>query len=130
MATVQTQNRVAQANASLPAEVTTAGVTTRKVSPDNSLIFSLWSPKGSYDSTFLKNYGSIYLIEELKRIKGVGNIMEYGADYGMRIWLQPDKMAQLGLTGSDISTAIATQNVQAPAGTIGQRPSSAQQEFQ
>jgi hydrophobe/amphiphile efflux-1 (HAE1) family protein len=130
MATVQTQNRVAQANASLPTEVTTAGITTRKVSPDNSLIFSLWSPKGSYDSTFLKNFGSIYLVEDLKRIKGVGNIMEYGADYGMRIWLQPDKMAQLGLTGSDISAAISTQNVQAPAGTIGQRPSSSQQEFQ
>jgi len=130
MATVQTQNRVAQSNASLPAEVTATGITTRKVSPDNSLIFSLWSPKGSYDSTFLKNYGSIYLIEELKRIKGVGNIMEYGADYGMRIWLQPDKMAQLRLTGSDIASAITTQNVQAPAGTIGQRPSSTQQEFQ
>ena len=130
MATVQTQNRVAQANASLPAEVTTAGITTRKVSPDNSLIFTLWSPNGSYDSTFLKNFGSIYLVEDLKRIKGVGNIMEYGADYGMRIWLQPDKMAQLKLTGSDISTAISTQSVQAPAGTIGQRPSSSQQEFQ
>lgn len=130
MATVQTQNRVAQANASLPAEVTTAGLTTRKVSPDNSLIFSLWSPKGSYDSTFLKNYGSIYLVEDLKRIKGVGNIVEYGSDYGMRIWLQPDKMAQLGLTGSDLAAAIGTQNVQAPAGTIGQRPSTAQQEFQ
>ncbi len=130
MATVQTQNRVAQANASLPLEVTTAGLTTRKVSPDNSLIFTLWSPKGSYDSTFLKNYGSIYLVEDLKRIKGVGNIMEYGADYGMRIWLQPDKMAQLKLTGSDIANAISTQNVQAPAGTIGQRPSASQQEFQ
>ena len=130
MATVQTQNRVAQANASLPSEVTTAGLTTRKVSPDNSLIFTLWSPNGSYDSTFLKNYGSIYLIEDLKRIKGVGNIMEYGADYGMRIWLQPDKMAQLKLTGSDVSTAISAQNIQAPAGTIGQRPTSSQQEFQ
>ena len=130
MATVQTQNRVAQANASLPLEVTTAGITTRKVSPDNSLVFTLSSPNGSYDSTFLKNYGSIYLVEDLKRIKGVGNIMEYGADYGMRIWLQPDKMAQLGLTGNDIATAISAQNVQAPAGTIGQRPSAAQQEFQ
>ena len=130
MATVQTQNRVAQANASLPTEVTAAGLTTRKVSPDNSLMFTLSSPNGSYDSTFLKNYGSIYLVENLKRIKGVGNIMEYGSDYGMRIWLQPDKMAQLGITGSDIANAIGTQNVQAPAGTIGQRPTSSQQEFQ
>ena len=130
LATVQTQNRVSQANASLPGEVTKAGLTTKKVSPDNSLIFTLWSPKGSYNSTFLKNYGSIYLIEDLKRIKGVGNINEYGSDDGMRIWLRPDKMAQLKVTGSDISAAIASQNVQAPAGTIGQRPSSAQQEFQ
>jgi hydrophobe/amphiphile efflux-1 (HAE1) family protein len=130
MATVQTQNRVAQANASLPAEVTTAGLTTMKVSPDNSLIFTLWSPNGTYDSTFLKNYGSIYVVEDLKRIKGVGNINEYGSDYGMRIWLQPDKMAQLGVTGSDISDAITQQNIQAPAGTIGQRPSSSEQEFQ
>ncbi len=130
IAAVQTQNRVAQANASLPAEVNAAGITTRKVSPDNSLVFTLSSPNGTYDSIFLKNYGSIYLVEDLKRIKGVGNVIEYGADYGMRVWLQPDKMAQLGVTGGDISTAISKQNVQAPAGTIGQRPSNSPQEFQ
>jgi len=130
LATVQTQNRVAQANASLPTAVTTAGLTTRKVSPDNSLIFTLWSPKGTYDSTFLKNYGSIYIVEDLKRIKGVGNVTEYGSDYGMRIWLRPDKMAQMGITGRDVSSAITAQNVQAPAGTIGQRPTSAGQDFQ
>lgn len=130
LATVQTQNRVSQANASLPTEVTTAGITTTKVSPDNSLIFTLWSPKGTYDSIFLKNYGSINVIEDVKRIKGVGNVTEYGADYGMRIWLRPDKMAELGITASDVSAAITAQNVQAPAGIIGQRPTSAQQEFQ
>ncbi len=130
LASVQTQNRVAQANAALPQEVTQAGLTTRKVSPDSAFIFTLSSPKGTYDSTFLKNYGSIYLVEDLKRIKGVGSVMEYGSDYGMRIWLQPDKMAQLGITGADISAAIKAQNVQAPAGTIGQRPSGSDQEFQ
>lgn len=130
LASVQTQNRVAQANAALPQEVTQSGLTTRKVSPDSAFVFTLWSPNGTYDNIFLKNYGSIYLAEELKRIKGVGNITEYGSDYGMRIWLQPDKMAQLGITGSDISNAIKEQNVQAPAGTIGQRPSLPDQEFQ
>ena len=78
----------------------------------------------------MKNYGSIYLLEDLKRIKGIGNIMEFGSDYSMRIWLRPDKMAQLGITTSEVSSAIAKQNIQAPAGTIGQRPSPADQEFQ
>lgn len=128
-AVVQTQNRVAQANSSLPQPVTQAGVTAKKVSSDFALVFALWSPNGTYDSTFMKNYGDINLIEDLKRIKGVGNISEYGADFSMRIWLQPDKMAKLGVTTSDIAKAISEQNVQAPAGTIGQRPS-LKQEFQ
>lgn len=129
-ASVQTQNRVAQANAQLPQEVLQAGVIARKVSPDTVLYFSLWSPNGTYDNVFLKNYGSINIVEELKRIKGVGNIGEYGTDFGMRIWLQPDKMASLGITANDIYKAINQQNVQSPAGTIGQLPSIPQQEFQ
>ncbi|SDF25816.1 efflux RND transporter permease subunit [Sporomusa acidovorans] len=128
-AVVQTQNRVAQANSSLPQSVSQAGVTAKKVSSDFALVFALWSPNGTYDSTFMKNYGDINIIEDLKRVKGVGNISEYGADFSMRIWLQPDKMAKLGVTTSDIAKAINEQNVQAPAGTIGQRPS-LKQEFQ
>ncbi|MDR3589481.1 MAG: multidrug efflux RND transporter permease subunit [Negativicutes bacterium] len=130
LAAVQTQNRVFQANAMLPQAVLTSGITVRKVSPDNALVFSLWSPKSTYDSVFLKNYGDINLIEDLKRVKGVGNINAYGADFGMRVWLQPDKMARLGLTASDISQVINEQNVQAPSGSIGQRPSPPDQEFQ
>ena len=129
LAVIQTQNRVAQANPSLPQSVLQAGITARKVSSDFALVFALWSPHGTYDSTFMKNYGDINLIENLKRVKGVGNISEYGADFSMRIWLQPDKMARLGITTSDIAKAINEQNVQAPAGTIGQRPS-VKQEFQ
>jgi hydrophobe/amphiphile efflux-1 (HAE1) family protein len=129
LAVVQTQNRVTQANASLPQTVLQSGITARKVSSDFALIFALWSPNGTYDSTFMKNYGDINIIEDLKRVKGVGNIGEYGADFGMRIWLLPDKMARLGITASDIVKAINEQNVQAPAGTIGQRPS-LKQEFQ
>ncbi|SDE52474.1 efflux RND transporter permease subunit [Sporomusa acidovorans] len=130
MVTMYTQNRVAQANAGLPQDVQTNGVTTRKVSPDTVLYFSLISPDGSYDSVFLKNYGSINIIDDIRRVKGVGDISEYGTDFSMRIWLKPDKLAQLGITASDIATAIKEQNVQAPAGTIGQLPSVAQQEFQ
>lgn len=130
IASVQTQNRVSQASAQLPSEVMANGLVTKKVSPDTILYFSLYSPKSTYDSVFMKNYGSINIVEDLKRIKGVGNVMEYGSDFGMRIWLQPDKMARLGITSNDISTAIKAQNVQAPAGTIGQQPSSPGQEFQ
>ncbi len=130
LAAVQTQNRVFQANAMLPQAVLAAGITVRKVSPDNALVFALWSPKGTYNSVFLKNYGDINLIEDLKRVKGVGNINAYGADFGMRVWLQPDKMARLGITASDITQVINEQNVQAPSGAIGQRPSGPEQEFQ
>lgn len=130
IATVQTQNRVSQANAALPQEVKQAGVTTKKSNQDMAMIFSLWSPNDSYDMTFLKNYGTIYLLDDIKRVKGVGNVMEFGSDYAMRIWLQPDKMAQLGITITEITQAINQQNIQAPAGTIGQMPAPGDQEFQ
>jgi hydrophobe/amphiphile efflux-1 (HAE1) family protein len=130
MVTMYTQNRVVQANAGLPQDVQLTGVTTRKVSPDSALYFSLIAPKGDYDSVFLKNYGSINIIDDIRRVKGVGDVSEYGSDFGMRIWLKPDKLAQMKITASDVATAIKEQNVQAPAGTIGQLPSVAQQEFQ
>ncbi|MGL5513203.1 MAG: efflux RND transporter permease subunit, partial [Sporomusa sp.] len=130
MATVRVQNKVAQANATLPQDVLNNGVTTKKVSPDMALMFALSSPKGTYDATFLKNYGSIYFIEDVKRVKGVGDISEYGSDFAMRIWLKPDKMAQLGVTAADISTAIESQNIQAPAGGIGKSPAPTGQEFE
>ncbi len=130
MVTMYTQNRVVQANAGLPQDVQLTGVTTRKVSPDTALYFSLVSPKGDYDSVFLKNYGSINIIDDIRRVKGVGDVGEYGTDFGMRIWLKPDKLAQMKITAADIASAIKEQNVQAPAGTIGQLPSVAQQEFQ
>lgn len=127
---VQTQNRVAQANASLPDAVRQAGINTRKVSPDMAMVFALYSSNGSYDKAFLKNYGSINIIEDLKHVKGVGDVSEYGSDFGMRIWLKPDKMAQLGITTSDVANAIEEQNIQAPAGLIGLQPSPPEQQFQ
>lgn len=130
IAAVQTQNRVSQAASSLPAAVQTAGITTKKSTQDMTLMFSLWSPNGTYDTNFLKNYGSIYLLDSIKRVKGVGNVMEFGSDYGMRIWLQPDKMARFSITAADVTSAITNQNIQAPAGTIGQAPNKSEQEFQ
>lgn len=130
LATVQTENRVSQATSDLPLAVNSEGLTIRKVSPETAFVFSLWSPNGTYDSTFLKNYGDIYLVEKLNRVPGVGNITESGADFGMRIWLQPDKMAQLGITTTDVTDAINEQNVQAPSGTVGGLPSADDQQLQ
>lgn len=130
LASIQVQNRIAQANSSLPQAVQLSGITTKKASQDMAFIFTLTSPNQTYDEGFMKNYGSIYIVETLKRIAGVGDVMEFGADYSMRIWLRPDKMAQLGVTTTELANAISQQNIQAPAGTIGLRPSPADQEFQ
>lgn len=130
IASVKVQNSVAQANASLPTEVQQTGITTKKASSDMALMVSLYSPNGTYDSVYLKNYADIYLMDAIKRVKGVGDIMVFGSDYSMRIWLNPDKLAELGLTVADVITAVKEQNVQAPAGTIGQMPAPDTQEFQ
>ena len=129
-AAVQTQNRVSEANASLPSTVQTTGVTTRKASTEMSLIFNLWSPNDTYDANFLKNYGSIYLIDDIKRVKGVGDVSAFGSDYSMRIWLQPEKMAQLTISASEVTSAIEAQNIQAAAGSLGKMPNDSAQEFQ
>ncbi|GBG57017.1 multidrug ABC transporter [Sporomusaceae bacterium FL31] len=129
-AAVQTQNRVAEAAARLPAAVQASGVTTKKSSKDLSLVFSLWADDDIYSPNFLKNYGSIYLVDKIKRIKGVGEVAELGSDYSMRVWLQPEKMAQLGISANAIISAIEKQNVQAPAGALGKMPADAGQEFQ
>lgn len=128
--TVQAQNRVSAANAGLPDDVKIAGVTTRKVNSDLAMVFNLYSPNSTYAQDFLKNYGSINIVEDLKRVKGVGDVNEYGADFSMRIWLRPDKMAQLGITTTEVYKAIADQNIQAPAGIIGMQPSPSDQQFQ
>jgi len=129
-ASVQVQNRVAQANASLPSEALAAGVTTRKSTPDTLMFVTLYSPKGTYDSLFLSNYMNINLVEAIKRVDGVGDVQAFGSDFGMRIWLKPDRMAELGITTSDVASAIREQNVQAPAGQVGQYPSPPNQAFQ
>lgn len=130
IAAVKVQNSVAQANAALPADVTAAGITTKKASSDMAMMLSFYSPKGFYDNTFLTNYFNVYLKDAIKRVNGVGDVMILGADFSRRIWLNPDRMAELGLTIADVIDAVKEQNVQAPAGTIGAMPVPQKQEFQ
>lgn len=128
MDTVNTQNRVQRALAQLPTEVQTLGVTTTKSTGDMALAFSLKSPNGTYDQTFLKNYASNYMMDEIKSVNGVGSVQEFGSDFAMRIWLDPAKMSQLGVTVTDVTSAIQAQNKQAAAGTIGAEPTPVEQQ--
>ncbi|OKY54377.1 efflux RND transporter permease subunit [Megasphaera cerevisiae] len=130
IAAVQVQDRVSSANSSLPTTVQEKGVTSRNSSEDMAFVFQLYSPNHTYDAKFLKNYGSLYLLDSLKRIPGVGDVNAMGSDYSMRVWLQPDKMAKLGVSASDVVSAVKKQNLEAPAGAMGARPSSDHQEFQ
>lgn len=130
MDAVKVQNNIQTANASLPTEVQSAGVTTKKSSNDMAYMMALYSPTDAYEDTFIKNYADIYLLDKIKRVEGVGDVSAFGSDYSMRIWLQPEKLAEYGLTVSDVSSAIKEQNVQAPAGTIGQLPTEKDQEKQ
>lgn len=130
MDTVLVQNNVSIAQSSLPSDVQTAGVTTKKSSSDMAYMFSLLSPNGTFNRTFLMNYADIFITDRIKRIKGVGEISSFGSTYSMRIWLNPDRLSELGLTASDVKSAINEQNVQAAAGTIGQMPMAKTQEKQ
>ncbi|TYZ21127.1 efflux RND transporter permease subunit [Selenomonas ruminis] len=130
MDSVKVQNNAATATASLPSDVQTVGLTTRKSSNDMAYMLSLYSPDGSYDRAFMKNYADIYLLDELKRVPGVGDVQIFGSDYAMRVWLNPDKLAELNLTVADVTSAIKEQNVQAPAGTVGAMPVNNGQEKQ
>src|SRR5262249_56829127 len=108
----------------LPQEVVQQGVTVKKQSPSILMLSSLYSPNGSYDANFLINYAGINLRDQILRIPGVAQVDLFGgADYAMRIWLRPDRLARLGLTPSDVISAIKEQNLQAPAGRIGMAPS-------
>ena len=129
-ANVLTQNRVSTAAARLPAEVNQQGVTVKKQSPSILMVVSLYSPKDAYDANFLINYAGINLRDQILRIPGIAQVDLFGGtDYGMRIWIKPDRLAKLGLTPSDVISAIKEQNLQAPAGKVGGAPTPADQEF-
>ncbi len=120
MAAVNVQNRVTKAQGFLPSEVTQIGVTTQKRQTSMLMGFAIYSEDDSYDIKFLENYANINIIPEIKRIPGVGDAMVMGADYSMRIWLKPDIMAQYKLMPTDVSAALAEQNIEAAPGQFGE----------
>lgn len=130
-AAVNVQNRVARAESALPQEVVRQGVTTKKQATNMLLVINLYSPEGSFDELYLSNYASLYVQDALARINGVGSASQFSPmDYGMRVWLDPDRLKALEMTPSDVSNAIQQQNVQASVGIIGQPPLTKTQQFQ
>ena len=127
MATVNVQNAVATAQGLLPAEVTQIGVTTTKSQNAELKTFALYAPEGGYDRLFLDNYMKINVEPRIKRVQGVGRFQLYGSSYSMRIWLDPDKMAQYKLIPADITAVLATQNIEAATGSFGENHDNAMQ---
>lgn len=120
MATINTKNRVSEAEGLLPAEVTKIGVTVEKRQNSMLKIIALYSPDDSYDQTFINNYFKINIEPRLSRVSGVGNVNVMGGDYAMRIWLNPQKMAQYCLVPSDVTAVLDEQNLEAATGTLGE----------
>src|SRR2546421_308032 len=130
-AQVQVQNRVSQALPKLPEEVRRLGVTTKKQSPDLTLVVHLFSPDGRYNDVYLRNYATLQVKDVLARLPGAGVVRVFGSgDYAMRLWLNPDKLAARNLTASDVIAAVREQNVQVAAGAIGQQPVSSPVTFE
>lgn len=126
MAAVNVQNRVSQAQALLPAEVTKVGVTVTKRQTSNVIMFSITSEDGRYDDQFVTNYALINVIPQLKRITGVGDVQSPSVrNYSMRIWLNPERMKEYGLVPSDISAALDEQNIEAAPGKFGENSNTA-----
>ena len=129
-ATINVNNRVQAALAQLPEEVKRQGVTVRKKSTSFLNIITLGSPNNSFDTTYLSNYALLNIVDELKRTQGIGDVSLFGGtEYAMRLWLKPDRLAQLGLTPSDVIGAVREQNAQFPAGKIGAQPTTKPVEF-
>jgi multidrug efflux pump len=129
-AQVQIQNRVNQALPRLPEEVRRMGVTAEKFSPDLTMVVHLTSPDGRYDGVYLRNYVTLRMLDDMRRLPGVGQAMVFGAgDYAMRVWIDPDRAAAHGLTAGDIVAAIREQNVQVSAGQLGAPPTRQASDF-
>ncbi|MEO5892634.1 MAG: multidrug efflux RND transporter permease subunit [Ferruginibacter sp.] len=130
IATLDVQNRVGVAQPALPDVVKRLGLTVRKRNPSIMVALALYSPNGTHDANFLGNYANIYLKDALQRVKGVGDIVSRADDFGMRIWLNPEKLANLNMTTTDITQALTEQNIQVAAGTVGGNPQPFQQSFE
>jgi HAE1 family hydrophobic/amphiphilic exporter-1/multidrug efflux pump len=123
IALINVQNRVQSAVQLLPEEVRRQGVTIQKALPSFLMILSFDSPDGRYDELFVSNYATLNVVDELRRIPGVGNVQVFGArDYSIRIWLRPDRLTELGLTPADVAAAVREQNTQSAAGRLGDEP--------
>ena len=130
IAALDVQNRVSVAQPTLPDAVKRLGLTVRKRNPSIMVALALFSPNGTHDATFIGNYANIYLKDALQRVKGVGDIISRADDFGMRIWLNPEKLASLGITSSDVLASLTEQNLQVAAGTIGGNPQPTVQSFE
>lgn len=130
IAALDVQNRVSVAQPTLPDAVKRLGLTVRKRVPAIMVALALYSPNGTHDATFIGNYANIYLKDALQRVKGVGDIVSRADDFGMRIWLSPEKLANLGMTTSDILASLTEQNLQVAAGTVGGNPQPSVQSFE
>ncbi len=130
VATLDVQNRVSVAEPALPDVVKRLGLTTKKRNPSIMMVIALYSPHGTKDPTFLGNYCNIYLKDALLRVKGVGDIVSFGDDFGMRVWLNPEKLASLNMSVNDVLNALQEQNLQIAAGSIGGAPQQVAQTFE
>jgi len=130
IAALDIQNRVGIATPQLPDDVKRLGLTTRKRNPSILMLVAMFAPKGTHNVTFVDNYTNIFVRDALLRVKGVGDIFTRADDFSMRIWLQTDKLAQLGLTANDVVAALAEQNIQIAAGSVGSAPQAKSQAFE
>jgi hydrophobic/amphiphilic exporter-1 (mainly G- bacteria), HAE1 family len=130
IAALDVQNRVSVAEPALPDAVKRLGLTVRKRQPSIMIALALYSPNGTHDAQFIGNFANIYIKDALQRVKGVGDIVSRADDFGMRIWLNPDKLASFKMTPGDISAALAEQNLQVAAGTVGGNPQPGTQSFE
>jgi hydrophobe/amphiphile efflux-1 (HAE1) family protein len=131
MANVEINNRISKAQAKLPSEAVSYGISVKKKSPDMLAVICLHSPDGTYDDLFLSNYATLNVVDPLARTPGVGSTMIVGQrDYSMRLWLRPDVLAKLNLTAGDLANVVKEQNILAPAGAVGQLPAKPGREFQ
>ena len=130
IATLDVQNRVSVAEPGLPDAVKRLGITVRKRNPSIMAALAFYSPNGTHDAKFIGNFTNIYMKDLLQRVPGVGDIVTRAADFSMRIWLNPDKLAALSLTPADVTAALTEQNLQVAAGTVGANPQPAEQSFE
>ncbi|MCH5600923.1 efflux RND transporter permease subunit [Niabella ginsengisoli] len=130
IATLDVQNRVSVAEPTLPDAVKRLGLTVRKRNPSIMMALAFYSPNGTHDANFIGNYVNLYVKDALARVKGVGDIFSRADDFSMRVWLNPSKMAALGISPAEINAALQEQNLQAAAGTIGGNPQKDQQVFE